>query len=54
MFENKLLIIPNNMKVHHILSKISPTKIILKVVSIIQERRRLLEENKNNNNFDKE
>lgn len=50
MFKNKLLIIPNNMKVNHILSKIAPTKIILKVVSLIQERR----ENKKDNNFDKE
>ena len=50
MFKNKLLIIPNNMKVNHILSKIAPTKIVLKVVSLIQERR----ENKKDNNFDKE
>lgn len=54
MFKNKLLIIPNNMKANHILCKIAPTKIILKVVSLIQERRSLSEETKKNNNFDKE
>lgn len=54
MFHNKLLIIPHNMKVNHLLSKIAPTKIILKAISLIQERRSLLVENKKNNNFDKE
>lgn len=54
MFKNKLLIIPNNMKANRLLSKIAPTKIILKVVSLIQERRSMLEEAKKNSNFDKE
>lgn len=39
MFQNKLMIIPNNMKVNHLLTKIAPTKIILKVTSLVQERR---------------
>ena len=46
MFTNKLLIIPNNMKINHLLSKIIPTKIILKATSLIQERRSILLENK--------
>ena len=55
MFKNKLLIVPNNMKANHILSKIAPTKIILKVVSLLQERRSILVENKKKEkNFDKE
>lgn len=54
MFQNKLLIIPNNMKVNHILTKIAPTKIVLKVISLVQERRsKQLEENKKKTNFDK-
>lgn len=48
MFQNKLLIIPNNMKLNHLLSKLAPTKLVLKVVSLIQERRSILvEEHKN-------
>lgn len=42
MFQNKLLIIPNNMKINHLLSKVTPTKIILKAVSLIQERKSIL------------
>lgn len=50
MFKNKLIIVPNNMKVNHFLTKVSPTKMILKITSIIQERRsNLVEEH---NNFD--
>ena len=39
MFMNKLLIIPNNMKFNHLLTKIVPTKSILFVNSLIQERK---------------
>lgn len=46
MFKNKLLIIPNNMKVNHLLSKVAPTKILLKVISLVQERRSVLVEHK--------
>jgi len=42
MFQNKLLIIPNNMKINHLLTKIAPTKMVLKVISLIQERRSTL------------
>ena len=52
MFQNKLLIIPTNMKVNHFLAKVAPTKAILKVVSLIQERRSVLVENKKKENFD--
>ena len=38
MFMNKLLIIPNNMKFNRFLTKIVPTKSILFVNSLIQER----------------
>ena len=44
MFQNKLLIIPYNMKVNHLLTKIAPTKMVLKVISLIQERRSVLVE----------
>jgi len=54
MFQNKLMIIPNNMKVNHLLTKIAPTKIVLKVISMVQERRSLLVEQKMKRNFDKE
>ena len=55
MFQNKLLIIPNNMKINHLLSKIAPTKIVLKVTSLIQKRRSVqVENNKKKQNFDKE
>ncbi len=53
MFQNKLQIIPYNMKVSHILSKIAPTKLVLKAISLIQERRSILVEEKKKN-FDKE
>ena len=39
MFMNKLLIIPNNMKFNHLLTKIVPTKSILFANSLIQERK---------------
>lgn len=39
MFNNKLIIIPNNMKLNHLLSKIFPTKIVLGVTSLMQERK---------------
>jgi len=39
MFENKLIIIPTNMKVNHLLTKICPSKIILMVNSYIQEHK---------------
>lgn len=39
MFQNKLLIVPNNMKINQFLTKIVPIKIILKVTSLVQERR---------------
>ena len=39
MFMNKLLIIPNNMKFNHLLTKIVPTKSILFAKSLIQERK---------------
>ena len=39
LFMNKLLIIPNNMKFNHLLTKIVPTKSILFVNSLIQERK---------------
>lgn len=42
MFQNKLLIVPNNMKVNHFFSKITPTKILLKAISLVQERRSML------------
>lgn len=38
MFKNKLIIIPPNMKVNHILTKVSPTNLILCVNSMMQER----------------
>ncbi len=39
MFNNKLLIIPNNMKLLRILAKISPIKLTLYINSYIQERK---------------
>ena len=44
MFMNKLIIIPFNMKLNYILSKICPTKMVLYVNSLVQRRR---------DNFDK-
>ena len=38
MFMNKLLIIPNNMKINHFLTKIAPAKCTLFINSFIQER----------------
>lgn len=38
MFQNKLVIIPNNMKFNYVLTKLAPMKVILKVNSVIQER----------------
>ena len=37
MFKNKLLIVPNNMKINYVLVKVTPIKMILKVNSIVQE-----------------
>ena len=55
MFQYKLVIIPNNMKINHLLVKVAPTKLVLKAISLVQERRsKLLNETKNTNtNFDK-
>jgi len=39
MFKNKLIIIPNNMKVSKFLTKIAPTNTILKITSLVQERK---------------
>ena len=38
MFLDKLVILPNNMKVNYILIKLAPMKLILKVNSMVQER----------------
>jgi len=38
MFMNKLVIIPNNMKINYLLVKVAPMKLILNVNSIVQER----------------
>lgn len=38
MFQDKLIIVPPNMKINHFLAKISPTKMVLDVNSLIQER----------------
>lgn len=38
MFKNKLVILPNNMKVNYVLTKVAPMKMILKVNSMVQER----------------
>ena len=38
MLEDKLIIIPNNMKINHIFSKLAPTKVILDINSKVQER----------------
>lgn len=39
MFEDKLIIIPPNMKVNHLLAKICPTKMILSINSLVQEHK---------------
>lgn len=38
MFKNKLVIIPNNMKVNYFLNKVSPIKLVLKINSLVQSR----------------
>ena len=39
MFNDKLIIIPNNMKANRLFSKIVPTKVLLNVTSMAQERK---------------
>ena len=39
MLENKLIIVPNNMKLNHIFSKIIPIKLLLGINSKVQERK---------------
>ena len=39
MLEDKLIIVPNNMKFNHIFSKIAPTKVVLDINSKVQERK---------------
>ncbi len=39
MFQDKLIIVPPNMKINHILSKISPTKLTLAVCSLVQRHK---------------
>ncbi len=39
MFKNKLIIIPPNMKITHLLAKIAPSKLVLTVNSHIQKRK---------------
>lgn len=38
MFCNKLIILPNNMKINYILNKIAPIRVVLKINSMVQER----------------
>ena len=38
MFMNKLVILPNNMKLNYLLNKIAPLKLVLMVNSLVQER----------------
>lgn len=38
MLEDKLIIVPNNMKTNHIFSKLAPTKVVLDINSKVQER----------------
>lgn len=52
MFQNKLIIIPNDMKINHFLTKLVPTSVVLKVTSLVQERRSLKEKAKHKD-FDK-
>ena len=40
MFKDKLIIVPNNMRLNHVFSKISPTKILLDINSRIQEKKK--------------
>lgn len=37
MFAGKLIIVPPNMKLNHVLSRISPTKIVLGITSLVQQ-----------------
>lgn len=37
-FKNKLIILPDNMKINYVLTKIAPIKLVLKISSLIQER----------------
>ncbi|MBQ8192691.1 MAG: SDR family NAD(P)-dependent oxidoreductase [Bacilli bacterium] len=39
MFENKLIIIPPNMKINHLLTKVCSTKMILSVNSLVQQHK---------------
>ncbi len=39
MLEDKLIIVPNNMKFNHIFSKLAPTKVVLDINSKVQERK---------------
>jgi len=39
MFQNKLIIVPFNMKINYLLAKICPIKTLLMVNSLVQERR---------------
>ncbi len=36
MFQDKLIIVPPNMKLNHVLSKVAPTKLVLSVNSLVQ------------------
>ena len=38
MFMNRLVILPNNMKVNYVLTKVTPMRMVLRVSSMIQER----------------
>ena len=53
MFQNKLLIIPNNMKINHILSRIVPIKLVLKITSLVQERKTPIAQQDKSKLFDK-
>ncbi len=44
MFQDKLVIVPPNMKLNHLLAKIMPTNIVLKVTSLVQERQSTIDE----------
>ena len=38
MFKNKLIILPNNMKINYILTKLAPTKLLLGISALTHER----------------
>lgn len=38
MFKNKLIILPNNMKINYILTKLAPTKLLLAISALTHER----------------